>query len=625
VSKAGLVERMRYRFDQTMSRGTPALIGWLGLASTLLIGVVTGLLMLFARNEELVENDPWHTFWISLLRTLDPGTMGQDTGGPVLLGLMLTVTIGGIFIVSALVGVLTTGLDAKLSDLRKGRSRVVESGHTVVLGWSEQIFTLVLELSKAEERNETVVVILADRDKVEMEDEIRKRTGRLSGVRVVCRTGTVTEPAELEIARPDDAAVIVVPAPAVDDPDIHVIKTFLALNSRAWPDGRPPVVGVVSDSTNLPAAQLAAGPGVEIVDAEDITARLVVQSRRQPGLSAVYTELLGFDNDEIYMRTEPRLAGTTFHDALFAFDTATLIGLRHADGRVELNPPHETVLRADDEVIALAAGRSRIHLAPTRVGFDETAISDEPRDADPADRTLVLNWNDRGPTIVRLLDDYLPPGSTVDIAAVEADGQTAAAVGPLRNLSVSARPGDPTNRSQLEALAPGQFQHVIVLAEDAHSPQHADARTLVTLLHLRDMKQRTGEEYSIVSELNDDANRRLAQVIRADDFVVSQKLISLLLTQLVKNRYLNEVFTELFDARGCDIFLKPAEEYLRGCTPGTFATVIEAASRRREVAIGYRVRAQAYVPPMYGVELNPPKDRLLILSPEDRIIVLSND
>jgi hypothetical protein len=607
-----------------MSRGTPALIGWLALASAGLIGVVTVLLVVFAGNDPMVRHDPWHTFWISLLRTLDPGTMGQDAGSPVLLALMLTVTIGGIFIVSALVGVLTTGLDAKLTDLRKGRSRVVESGHTIVLGWSEQIFTLISELSKADDRN-TCVVVLADRDKVEMEDEIRKRVGKRHGVRVVCRTGLVTEPAELEIARPDDAAVIVVPAPATEDPDIHVVKTFLALNSRTWPAGRPPVVGVVSDSTNLPAAQLAAGPGVQIIDAEDITARLVVQSRRQPGLSAVYTELLGFDNDEIYMKVEPKLAGTTYHDALYAFDTATVIGLRHADGAVELNAPADRVVRADDEIIAIAAERSKIRLASSRPPIDVAAISDAPRDADSPDRTLVLNWNDRGPTIVRLLDDYLPPGSTVDIAAVEVDGQTAAAVGPLRNLAVTARHGDPTSRAELEALAPGQFHHVIVLAEDAHTPQHADARTLVTLLHLRDMKQRTGEEYSIVSELNDDANRRLAQVIRADDFIVSQKLISLLLTQLARNRFLNEVFNELFDARGCDIFLKPAEEYLKGCQPATFATVIEAAHRRGETAIGYRLNADAFVPPLYGIELNPPKDRVLTLAPEDRIVVLSND
>jgi len=624
VSRPGLRERLRYRFDRTMSRGTPALIGWLGLASLALIGVVSVLLVAFAGDEGLVRHDAWHTMWISLLRTLDPGTMGQDEGGPVLLALMLTVTVGGIFIVSALVGVLTTGLNAKLDELRKGRSRVIEAGHTVVLGWSEQIFTVITELAKAEDTGGACVVILADQDKVVMEEEIRRRVGRHRGVRVVCRTGTVTEPAELEIARPDLASVIVVPAPASDEPDIHVIKTFLALNSRTWTGTRPPVVGVVTDSTNMPAARLAAGPDVQIVDAEDISARLVVQSRRQPGLSAVYTELLGFEDDEIYMKTEPQLADRRYRDALYAFATATLMGLRHAGGTVELNPPADRVLRADDEYIVLASTRSKIRLTDTPPPIDESAVSDRPGRPEPADGTLVLNWNDRGPTIIRVLDDYVPAGSTVEIASTEVNGDPPE-VGPLRHLSVSARHSDPTSRSELEALRPGRFEHVIVLAEDAYPPQHADARTLVTLLHLRDMKQRTGDAYSIVSELNDDANRRLAQVIRADDFIVSQKLISLLLTQLVKNRYLEEVFAELFDARGCDIFLKPAGEYLRECQPATFATVIEAAVRRGETAIGYRVHAQAYLPPLYGVVLNPPKAGQVTLAPEDRIVVLSNE
>jgi Trk K+ transport system NAD-binding subunit len=538
---------------------------------------------------------------------------------------MLGVTVGGIFIVSALVGVLTTGLDARLADLRKGRSRVIESGHTVVLGWSEQIFTVISELSKAEDRDAACVVILADRDKVQMEDEIRKRVGRHKGVRVVCRTGAVTEPSELEIARPDVASVIVVPAPATDDPDIHVIKTLLALNSRQWPSGRPPVVGVVTDSTNLPAARLAAGPGVQILDAEDITARLVVQSRRAPGLSAVYTELLGFEDDEVYMKPEPKLAGSTYHDAQFAFDAATLIGVRRADGTVELNPPGDRVLNADDEMIALARTRSRIRLATTRPAVDESAISTLPHEPAPPDSTLVLNWNDRGPTVLRVLDDYVMPGSTVEVAASEVDGDDTLTVPDLRNLTVTSRHADPTNRAELESLQPSRFQHVIVLAEDDFSHQHADARTLVTLLHLRDMKQTSGDAYSIVSELNDDANRRLAQVIRADDFIVSQKLISLLLTQLAKNRNLEDVFAELFDARGCDIFLEPAGHYLEECRPATFATVMESASRRHQTAIGYRLHAQAYQPPLYGVVINPPKNQVLTLGPEDRIVILSND
>ncbi len=44
--------------------------------------------------------------WMSLLRTLDSGTMGGDTGSPFFLFMMLLVTFGGVFVVSALIGVI---------------------------------------------------------------------------------------------------------------------------------------------------------------------------------------------------------------------------------------------------------------------------------------------------------------------------------------------------------------------------------------------------------------------------------------------------------------------------------------------------------------------------------------
>jgi hypothetical protein len=162
----------------------------------------------------------------------------------------------------------------------------------------------------------------------------------------------------------------------------------------------------------------------------------------------------------------------------------------------------------------------------------------------------------------------------------------------------------------------------MVLADDRFSGYHADSRTLVTLLHLRDMKERGGDSYGIVSELNDDANRHLAQVTRADDFVVSTKLISLLVTQIAKNQHLTEVFAELFDPSDADIFLEPADGYLVAGVQANFATVIEAARRRGETAIGYRQQALAHVAPLYGVVLNPDKAEPLTLTAADRVVVI---
>src|SRR5690606_11082005 len=123
--------------------------------------------------------------WRSLLRTLDPGTMGDDTGTGPFLGLMLLATVGGIFIVSSLIGVITTGLEGKIAELRKGRSRVVEHGHTVLLGWSEQVFTVVAELVEANQsKRKSCVAILANRDKVRSEEHTSELQSREN---LVCR------------------------------------------------------------------------------------------------------------------------------------------------------------------------------------------------------------------------------------------------------------------------------------------------------------------------------------------------------------------------------------------------------------------------------------------------------
>jgi len=614
-------QRWRYWFDNTMARGTPALIGLLALASVMLVAVVTVLVMIFAPGQVDGTSD---ALWRSILRTLDPGTMGGDQGPATFLALMLVVTIGGIFIVSALVGVLSSGLDGRLAELRKGKSHVMETGHTVVLGWSDQLFTIIAELAQAGEGERACVTILADRDKAELEDRIRLRLRNLGRLRVVCRTGNPAAPVDLDIVQPDTAAVIIVPTPDSPEPDVQVIKTLLALQHRAWPSGRPPVVASIAASSNLPAAALA-GPDVTFVDAEDVTARLIVQSRRHPGLSAVCTDLLGFTGQEIHTRAEPGLVGRTYGEILHAYATAAVFGVRHGDGTVSINPPAETTLADDDQIIVLAPDKSAIKLRAGQPLIVAEAIDGHARTPDRADATLILGWNNHSPTIVRLLDRYLPAGSRLTVAAPALPHAHTARLAAVTNVSVAIVEADPTERVDLEALQPGQFQHVVVLADDETGNERADARTLVTLLHLRDIKQRHGHGYAIVGEITEDANRGLAQVTRADDFVVSTKMISLLMAQLSRNTHLAAVFAELFDPSGADIYLKPAADYLAAGVTANFATVVEAALRRGETAIGYRRDADAYRPPNYGVVLNPDKRVDLVLTADDRVVVLTGD
>jgi hypothetical protein len=58
--------------------------------------------------------------------------------------------------------------------------------------------------------------------------------------------------------------------------------------------------------------------------------------------------------------------------------------------------------------------------------------------------------------------------------------------------------------------------------------------------------------------------------------------------------------------------------------PLNFYTVLEAARRRDETAIGYRLVSEAKdVARSYGVHTNPKKSEPVTFSPEDKLIVLA--
>jgi ion channel POLLUX/CASTOR len=177
----------------------------------------------------------------------------------------------------------------------------------------------------------------------------------------------------------------------------------------------------------------------------------------------------------------------------------------------------------------------------------------------------------------------------------------------------------------LDSLALPDYEHVILLCyADNIEMQEADSKTLLTLLHLRDIESIKGESYSVVSEMLDVKNRALAEIAKADDFIVSDELAGLLLTQVSENKELGVVFDDLFDADGSEIYLKPASEYISTGESVNFYTVLESARAKNETAIGYRLLSEAdNAGKSYGVYLNPLKSNSIKFSETDKIIVLS--
>jgi ion channel POLLUX/CASTOR len=627
-------DRFRYAFDALMARGAWALIAWhlvLALAAVVLVSLLVAALGLTPADPD-GAGEPigfLALVWTTLMHAIDPGTItGDDQPGP-FRALMMLATVLGILLVGSLVAVLVASVSERFDELRKGRSRVLESDHSLIVGWSRQIFTICEELAQANlSRGGGVIVIYAEHDKVWMEDELRGKVGDTGKTKIVVRSGDPSDPDGLAVVAPEQARAIVVLAPEGADDDTEVIRALLAVGrSSAAPGRTQHVVTELRNPRNLAVARLTSARRTEVLEVGDLVAKIAVQTCLQAGLSVVYEELLSFRGDEIYFVDAGPVVGLSFGDALQQFEDCTLLGVREREGAVALNPGMDRVIAAGEQIIVIAADDDRIRAAPWTGAVDEAAIAASPSSRSGPERTLILGWNSRVPAIVAGIDAYVAAGSEVEV--VSADPRAAAILDELRpslgQVALGHRFGDVSDRQVLDALAPRTWNHVMVLPADRIAgATQADAQVLVALLHLRDLAQELDRPFSVVSEVRDVRSRDLAEVARADDFIISDRFIGLLLAQIAENADLAPVFAELFDPSGSEIYLRPASDYLIGEAEIELRTLVEVGRRRGEIVIGVRIMALSKdAERNFGIQINPPKSTRMRLCASDRVIVLA--
>lgn len=624
MDEVGFLEKLRYKFDNLMSKGTGILLLSLASATAIMIAVISLIVW-------ITQSGPTSSFtellWMGLMRAIDSGTVSGDTGSIGYIFLMFVTTLGGIFILSILIGILTTGIEAKLDSLRKGRSRVIEKDQTIILGWSEQIFTIIEELIEANSnRKHACIVIMGNHDKSEMDDAIRERITDMKTTRIVTRQGNPIDIDDLEIVSLNTSRSIII----IPEDDTRVIKTILAITNNPNKRSEPyNIVTVLRDPENVQVAHIAGNNQAEIILSDTLISRIIAQTCRQPGLSTVYTELLDFGGDEIYFSDCTEAIGKTFGEVLFWFEKSTVIGIQ-SQRKTYLNPSMETILQPGDRIIAISEDDDTIVANTDRQDRIDTEVILQAAETelDSPEKTLILGWNDNAHLIIHEIDNYVPQESILTVVSdcVE-DEDFQMALSQVVNQKIELLKGDPKDRSILDKLMVKNYDHVIILSNNsALDVQESDANTLVVLLQLRDISEKLNCRFSVVSEMMDFRNKKLAEVTKVNDFIVSEKLISLMLTQVSENKMINTVFEDLFDADGSELYIKKASKYIKPGSTVNYYTLVEAAKRKGEIVIGYVIAAeQKNAQKDYGIYINPVKSTVVSLGEKDGLIVIAED
>ena len=631
TTKFTVKQRLRYRIDNTLARGVGMVLLWLGVLTALFVIIVAGIIKITGIGPSDSSTSLTEGIWLAITRSLDPGTFSGDEGDKFRLG-MLAVTLIGIFLGATIIGIISSGIDSRLETLRRGRSAVVEVGHTLVVGRSDKLSVVVAELVEANrsERGHAIVVLTAD-DPVEVLDDIRRDVTDLGSSRLVVRSGAPTRINDLAKMNPQDAKSVIILSPDDDSARSYLVKVVLGLNKLIPAGSRTTIVAEAGDVEVAEALKESVGERLITVIPSAIVARITAQVSRTSGLGAVYQELLDFDGDEMYIVDIPeRWVGSSFGQLTLASSGATVIGLQRADGSVSLTVGAEAVVMPGDKAIGIAQDDSVFVF--DREPEPWTRPADHPSAAIEAvrERTLIVGWSPVANLVVKEIENHVAPGSELLILIdpdnhVEADVLAELDSVGLTQQTVSIHVGSTISRPVIaEVMGSDPYDHVMILCERSEFDlDEADARVLLTLMHVRALAPDSAS--NVIAELADPNDVELGRQGDSSEFIVSMQLISLLLAQLSESPHLARVFADLFDGTGAAVALHPVERYVP-LGASDFESVLTAARNWGVVAIGYRAANPGGESAALagGIRVNPSKSENINFEAGDMIVVIVN-
>lgn len=613
MKKRSLRQRISYWIDCMMSKGPIAM-------TILLFSITAAIVIIIGAIASLVSNEGGilYEIWYSLMYTLDAGNLaGVPTDNIVYLFLMFLATLCGLFLTSVLIGVIATGVEDKLGELRKGTSVVQEDNHTVVIGFDNNIFSILQELIEANSNKKNAcIVVLGSQPKEKMEEEISSHISDTKTTHIICRSGGLHEAYALERCSIETCKSVII---NVHD-DAESVKILLALTT--YIKGKelinPDLQFVVSmqDRQYVEAANIAGEGRAAIIYAKDAIARIISNTCRQHGLSQVLTELFNFSGNELYFEKVPELSGKSFKEAIMSFSNAIVVGLE-TDGQVKLNPPMNTVIEKNDQLVLLELDDGEYNYHPAKQVDESKICKNESVSAIANKHLIVLGSNEKLPTILEEYAKYVDEGTHVIVVD---DDLTEEKIGKYDKLDVEIC-AKPITRELLCEFIKNDADNILLLNDDSQDSETSDSQTLLRLILLRDIADKNNLDFSITTEMRSVDNQRLATQARVDDFVIGSNFASLIMAQISENPKIMPLIGDLLDESGSEMYMKPITNYVPTGVSVDSYILSESAARKGEIYLGYRHNGSTKT----DVIVNPQKDTPIVFGEHDQIVVISEN
>ena len=293
----------------------------------------------------------------------------------------------------------------------------------------------------------------------------------------------------------------------------------------------------------------------------------------------------------------------------------------------------------DDSILILAEDDSTIDFQSSTVATPREFSLAGGRKPVAVENNLIIGWTEKVETIIHEYADYVKEGSRIEIMLRMPDESVQRKIDALNEeldeLDISLIEENPLRTEGLLAAKPFEHDNIIILSQGGEddSEERTDSETIMILLLLRqilktqDGNERNKPNVKLITEILDSENQSLVARTGVNDFIISNRFISMILAQVSEDADIKRVYDDLFSEDGSEIYLKPVELYFESFPVEiTFADMIRIAQKREEVCLGVKIKEfEDNMDKNFGITLIPEKNESYQLREGDALVVLAED
>ena len=565
---------IKYRIDRMLNKGLFYQLMLLVFAIIILLLIVSIFIII------VFQYPAKRAFWDSLMQFIDTGNISSVEGSFGLVITFLMVTFIGVCGWGSLIAMINKALQDRINNLSKGNAFIMEKNHAIILGYGEEALTIVEEFIMAKVKT---IIILSEHNV----DVIRKRISFIKDYKktnIIIREGTSSRIENIKLLNISKSSSISI----INNDDTESLNILLALKkiiSEYELENKINICVLVHEEDTIEIIKSIEDKNfvIHIISKYEILYELIAQSIIYTGLSNVYEDLFSNDGNVFYIETDHDFDNHTFEDAALKYldKGMILLGITKEDRSQLLIPKHDNILKKENRLVVLSRNNN-------------DSIKEYP-DIKPniikyKNNILLICEEKRYDEIIKEISEYMENHN-------------------IRMLSYDLIKSQKNKyKFMLEKLKKEEITKIVLISED----NITDVKSINILLIIRQIIRKENLNIAILSLLNSIQKRNLIYSDDVRDFIVSGKLIGMLMAQASLSSNILYIFYGLLSKNGKDIIMSPYSDYFK--EPKTFKEVYLSLLNKKIILIG--------VKRYNDVILNPNNECLL--DNKDEIIIITN-